>query len=74
MGDSGRDVGHWRGELFHYAWVCEVALEAGGVDLFRENNNRMLAAAELFADYNGGGNPAFIKSSPCYFDVFSRSS
>ncbi len=72
VGDSGRDAGHWRGELYHYAWVCEVALKAAGVDLFRENNNRMLAAAELFADWNGGGNPAFIKSSPCYFDVFSQ--
>lgn len=67
IGDTGRDVGHSRVELLHYAWISEVALKAAGVDLFAESNNRLLAAGEYFANYNSGGSPAFIKSGTCYF-------
>ena len=67
IGDTGRDVGHARVELLHYAWISEVALKAAGVDLFTESNNRLLAAGEYFSNYNSGGNPAFIKSGTCYF-------
>lgn len=72
IGDTGRDVGHARVELLHYAWISEVALKAAGVDLFAESNNRLLAAGEYFSNYNNGGSPAFIKSGSCYFDIFTQ--
>jgi hypothetical protein len=74
IGDSGREPGHARVELLHYAWISEVALKAAGVDLFAESGNRLRAAGEYYANWNSGGNPAFIKSGTCYFDIYIQNS
>ena len=51
VGDSGRDEGHWRGQVEALAWCLEVAWKQG-IDLYAEFDNRMLAIGELHAHYH----------------------
>jgi autotransporter-associated beta strand protein len=50
VGDSGRDEGHWAGQLQALAWNAEVAWKQG-IDLFGELDNRLLTASELYSQY-----------------------
>ena len=51
LGDSLRDQGHAHGQLFSLAMLAE-ALWKQGIDVYSDNNNRLLAAGEYFARVN----------------------
>jgi hypothetical protein len=51
LGDSLRDQGHAHGQLFSLAMLAE-ALWKQGIDVYSDNNNRLLAAGEYFARIN----------------------
>ncbi|MFJ8019469.1 alginate lyase family protein [Streptomyces sp. NPDC096311] len=65
MGDTGRDGGHAYGQLMHYAAVAETAWKQG-VDLYSDQNNRLLKASEYFSRFNLGGNPVFVRFGSSY--------
>jgi len=50
VGDSGRDEGHWAGQITALAWNAEVAWKQG-IDVYGDLGNRMLAAGELYSQY-----------------------
>jgi hypothetical protein len=51
LGDSLRDQGHANGQLISLAMLAE-ALWKQGIDIYSENNNRLLTAGEYFARVN----------------------
>ncbi len=51
VGDSGRDEGHWRGQVEALAWCLEVVWKQG-IDLYSELDNRMLKIVELYAHFH----------------------
>lgn len=66
LGDTGRDDGHWLGQLQALAWSAEVAWKQG-VDMFSELDNRLLAASELWAKWSTGQTlPDFIPNGGAY--------
>jgi len=48
MGETGRDAGHSQGDLLGYAFISEVAWKQG-IDLYSEQDNRLLACGEYYA-------------------------
>jgi autotransporter-associated beta strand protein len=50
VGDSGRDEGHWAGQLIALSWCAEVAWKQG-VDVFADLDNRLLVANELYSRF-----------------------
>ena len=48
MGETGRDAGHLYGGLISAAFLSEVAWKQG-IDLYSEEDNRLLACAEYYA-------------------------
>ncbi len=59
MGESGRDQGHAFWHMFSLASIAEIAWTQG-IDLFGENENRLLAAGEYYARHNMGDTPQFV--------------
>jgi autotransporter-associated beta strand protein len=51
VGDSGRDEGHWFGQVEALAWSAEVAWKQG-IDVFTDLNNRVLATSELYTGFH----------------------
>lgn len=51
LGDSGRDQGHAHGQFLSLAMLAE-ALWKQGIDVYSENDNRLLAIGEYFARAN----------------------
>lgn len=51
VGDSGRDEGHWFGQVEALAWSAEVAWKQG-IDVFSDLNNRVLATSELYTGFH----------------------
>ncbi len=51
VGDSGRDEGHWFGQVEALAWSAEVAWKQG-IDVFGDLNNRVLATSELYTAFH----------------------
>jgi hypothetical protein len=51
MGETGRDQGHAYGNLLSAAMTAEIAWKQG-VDLFSEQNNRLFACGEFYANNN----------------------
>lgn len=56
VGDSGRDEGHWRGQVEALAWCLEVVWKQG-IDLYSELDNRMLKIVELYAHFHQDNSP-----------------
>lgn len=56
VGDSGRDEGHWRGQVEALAWCLEVVWKQG-IDLYSELDNRMLRIVELYAHFHQDKTP-----------------
>jgi autotransporter-associated beta strand protein len=50
VGDTGRDEGHWAGQLIALAWCAEVAWKQG-IDVFADLDHRLLVANELYSRF-----------------------
>lgn len=59
MGETGRDQGHAYGHMLSLASIAEIAWTQG-IDLFGENENRLLAIGEYYARHNMGDTPQFV--------------
>ncbi|HEX9046235.1 MAG TPA: alginate lyase family protein, partial [Verrucomicrobiae bacterium] len=59
IGDSLRDQGHANGQLFSLAMLAE-ALWKQGIDVYSDDNNRLLADGEYFARVNSLATTPFL--------------
>ena len=55
VGDSGRDWGHWHGQVDALAWCAEVVYKQG-IDSYSYLGNRLLAISELYSKRKMGDN------------------
>jgi len=62
-GESGRDQGHAWDIMKSMAFICE-ACWAQGIDLYSEDNNRLLAVGEYWARVNSGVKTPFTPFGP----------
>lgn len=67
IGDTGRDA-HDQGQLMLMAWSAEVFWNQG-VDVYAEDDNRLLAAAEYLSRYNQLVDTPFVQAGTVY-DVY----
>ncbi|MFT3787331.1 MAG: alginate lyase family protein [Tepidisphaeraceae bacterium] len=53
IGETGRDSGHWQNSIWCYAFIAESFWKQG-IDLYSENNNRLLQIGEYYARFQLG--------------------